>query len=337
MHNGQNVRFAILGCGAISRVHLEGIQRTEEAELVAVCDVSEERAREVGAAYGVPYYTDYEKMLKQDNIEVINICTPSGMHPEQTLLAAQAGKHVMVEKPIAIRQDDIHRMVEACEEHGVLIAAIYPRRMSPAAQYVKAFIEQGGLGKLSLCTAVIKPYRDQTYYDSAGWRGTWAMDGGGVLMNQGIHTIDLLLWLVGPVDSLYAKTEHLLRKIEVEDTATVLLQFGNQTMGIIEASTTAYKQPAHQVTLHGEKGTIILTEDAITTFDLVDGNVELPPFEPFKAIPDGHRLQIRDMALAVRELRQPIVTGREGKQALDVILKIYESSQMNKEIVLKSC
>ena len=323
-HSADKVRFAVLGCGLISRIHLEGIGKTEEAELAAVCDVNEDLARQVGEAHGVPFYTSYEELLKNDAIDVVTICTPSGLHPEQTIMAASAGKHVLVEKPIAIRLDDIDRMIQACQEHNVLMGTIFPRRMAPAAQYVKQFIEEGRLGKLSLCTAIIKPYREQSYYDSAGWRGTWKLDGGGVLMNQGIHSIDLLQWIAGPAEVRYSKVDHVLRDIEVEDTAVVVLEFAHGAIGTIEATTTAYKQPAHQLIFHGERGTIILTDDQITTMAIVGEEFEVPEFEPFKTIPDGHRMQIRDMALAVREGRKPLITGEDARLSLEMILKAYE-------------
>ena len=335
MNAGNKVRFAVLGCGAISRIHLEGILNTEEASLAAVCDVSGELARQIGELHDVPYYTSYEELLKQEDIDVINICTPSGMHPEQTVMAAKAGKHIIVEKPLAIRMEDIDWMIGACREHNVLMSSIFPRRMSPAAQYVKKFIEEGKLGKLSLCTAVVKPYRNQAYYDSAGWRGTWSMDGGGVLMNQGIHSVDLLQWLAGPVVSVYGKAEHVLRNIEVEDTATLLLQFANGAMGTIDATTTAYKQPAHQIIIYGELGTIILTEDQITAMELVEQEFDIPQFESFKTIPDGHRMQIRDMALAVQEGRQPVITGEDARASLAIILGAYESSSSGTEVRLQ--
>ena len=161
------------------------------------------------------------------------------------------------------------------------------------------------------------------------------MDGGGVLMNQGIHSVDLLQWLAGPVVSVYGKAEYILRNIEVEDTATLLLQFANGAMGTIEATTTAYKQPAHQIVIHGELGTIILTEDQITTMELIDQEFVVPQFEPFKTIPDGHRMQIREMALAVQEGRQPMITGEDAKASIAIILGAYESSNSGMEVSLQ--
>lgn len=328
------IRFAVVGCGVISGAHLEGIAQTKEAELVAVQDVIKQRAKESAAKYGVRSYESFEELLKQDDIDVICICTPSGLHPEQTIMAAQAGKHVICEKPMAIKREDITMMVEASKENGVLLATIFPRRMSPSSQYVKKLLQEGRLGKLSLCSAFVKFYRNQAYYDGAGWRGTWEMDGGGAMMNQGIHSVDLLQWLVGPVDSLYGRSGAVLRNIEVEDTATALLQFKSGAMGVIEATTTAYNHPSHQIVIHGDKGTVVLTEDKITSLAIVEEELQIPKFEPFQLFPDGHQIQIRDMALAVKENRQPSVPGTEGMHSLEIILGTYESSRTRKEVQL---
>lgn len=328
----RQVGFAVLGCGNISESHLLGISNIEEAKLVAVCDVNEEQAKRCAEKYGVRYYTTYEELLADDEVEAVCLCTPSGMHSAQTVQAAEAGKHVVSEKPMAIRMEDIDPMIEACRQHGVWLTTIFPRRMSPASRFVKQLLQEGHLGKLSLCSAYAKFYRTQAYYDSAGWRGTWAMDGGGAMMNQGIHTIDLLQWLVGPVESLYGQAAAVLRDIEVEDTAVSALRFKSGAMGVLEMTTTAYKQPSHQIAIHGDKGTIILTEDQITTLEIDGEEVEIPEFEPFQVIPDGHRLQLRDMALAILENRAPEITGEDGRHSLELILGTYRSSRENAPI-----
>ncbi|MDF2723427.1 MAG: gfo/Idh/MocA family oxidoreductase [Paenibacillus sp.] len=336
MGDNRKIRFAVVGCGKIARTHLKGITTTEEAELAAVCDVVAENAEAVAKQYGVRAYSSYEELLSQGDIDVVNICTPSGMHPEQTIRAAEAGKHIICEKPIAIRLDDATRMIAAARKHGVKLTSIFPRRMSPTSLFVKRLLEEGRLGKLSLCSGYVKFYRDQAYYDLAGWRGTWAQDGGGAMMNQGIHTVDLLQWLAGPVESLSGYATNVLRNIEVEDTAVVSLRFKSGALGSIEATTTAYKQPDHQIVLHGERGTIILTGDQITTLELTDEAIEIPEFAPFTVIPDGHRAQIRDMALAVIEGREPVVTGEDSLHSLEIILGAYESQRKSKEIRLDS-
>ncbi len=332
MGNMGKVRFAIVGCGVISEMHFKGIEETEEAELVAVCDYDREVTDKVSKKYHVPGYYNLEDLLKEDDIDVVSICTPSSLHAEQTILAAKARKHVLVEKPMAIHLKEIDRMIEACEENNVQLATVFPRRMSPQVQYVRDVIQEGRLGKLSLCSAYAKIYRSQEYYDSAGWRGTWEFDGGGAMMNQGIHTVDLLQWLTGPVSSLYGKARTVLRNIEVEDTVTALLNFDSGAMGVIEITTTATLNQPQRIEIHGERGSIILKGDDITTFKIDGEDVELPQFEPFKVLPDGHEVQIRDMAKAIQEGRKPIVIGPDGRHSLEIILGTYESSGNQVEI-----
>ncbi|WJH33893.1 Gfo/Idh/MocA family oxidoreductase [Paenibacillus sp. CC-CFT747] len=330
--NTGKVRIAVVGCGGISASHFQGINETEEAELVAVCDANEQRAEETAAKYGVRAYTRLEVMLAQPDIDAVCICTPSGLHAEQTIMAAAAGKHVVCEKPMAIVLEDVEQMIEACSQSGVKLTTIFPRRMSPAAVFVKKLIDEGRLGRLSLCSGYVKFYRNQAYYDSAGWRGTWAMDGGGAMMNQGIHTVDLLQWLAGPVESLKGFARNVLRDIEVEDTAVTALQFCNGALGTLEATTTAYKQPDHQIIIHGDLGTVVLTGDQITTLEVMGEPIEIPDFPPFQVIPDGHRMQIRDMSRAILENREPQVTGEDGRHSLEIILGTYESHRSHREI-----
>ncbi|MGP4039713.1 Gfo/Idh/MocA family protein [Gracilibacillus sp. D59] len=327
-------RFAILGCGIIAEVHAEGITKIEEAELVAVYDINPEEGEKFAEKYGAVPCSNFEQMLEMESIDVVCICTPSGLHAKQTIQIAKAKKHVLVEKPMAIKLEDINPMIQACEENQVLLSTVFPRRMSPQARFAKELIQNGKLGELSLCSAYVKLYRNQEYYDSAGWRGTWEVDGGGAMMNQGIHTVDMLQWLVGPVSSLYGKTKAVLRDIEVEDTAATLLQFKNGAMGILEITTTAYEGKGQRLAIHGEKGTIEIEEDTITKFEIEGEEVELPDFESFNVIPDGHRLQIKDMALAVHENRTPYVPGAEGRHSLEIILGTYESSRLLREVDL---
>ncbi|MFE0558635.1 Gfo/Idh/MocA family protein [Paenibacillus sp. NPDC058910] len=329
------VRFGIIGCGIIADIHAQGILNTEEAVLAAVFDTKRESAVKLTAKYGGAICDTLEELLAREDVEVVCICTPSGMHAEQTAMVARAGKHVLAEKPMAIKLDDVECMIEVCAENGVLLATVFPRRMSPQARYARQVIQEGRLGKLSLCSAYVMLFRDQAYYDSAGWRGTWAMDGGGAMMNQGIHTVDMLQWLVGPVASLSAKAKAVLRNIEVEDTVIAALEFESGALGVLEITTTACDGKGQRLVIHGEKGVLVIEEDTIVSLEIDGQQVQLPEFEPFKVIPDGHRLQIRDMALAVREGREPIVTGKDGRHSLEIILGTYEASRQRKEIELQ--
>ncbi|MGE7825833.1 Gfo/Idh/MocA family protein [Paenibacillus sp. NPDC093718] len=330
------VRFGIIGCGIIADIHAKGILNTEEAELAAVFDTKRESAVKLTETYGGDICNTLEELLAREDVEVVCICTPSGMHAEQTAMVARAGKHVLVEKPMAIRLDDVERMIEVCAENDVLLATVFPRRMSPQARYARKVIQEGRLGKFSLCSAYVMLYRDQAYYDSAGWRGTWAMDGGGAMMNQGIHTVDMLQWLVGPVASLSAKAKAVLRNIEVEDTVIAALEFASGALGVLEITTTACDGKGQRLVIHGDKGVLVIEEDTIVSLEIDGQQIQLPEFEPFKVIPDGHRLQIRDMALAVREGRQPVITGKDGRHSLEIILCTYEASRQRKEIQLQT-
>lgn len=330
------VGFGLIGCGIIADIHAQGILNTEEAVLAAVYDTKRESAVKLTEKYGGDICGSMEELLARGDVEVVCICTPSGMHAEQTAMAAQAGKHVLVEKPMAIQLDDVERMIEVCAANDVLLATVFPRRMSPQAAYARQVISEGRLGKLSLCSAYVMLYRDQAYYDSAGWRGTWAMDGGGAMMNQGIHTVDMLQWLVGPVASLSAKAKAVLRHIEVEDTVIATLEFANGALGVLEITTTARDGKGQRLVIHGDKGVLVIEEDTIVSLEIEGEQVQLPEFEPFKVIPDGHRLQIQDMAYAVREGREPVVTGEEGRHSLEIILGTYEASRQRKEIELQT-
>jgi predicted dehydrogenase len=208
--------FGIIGSGNIGPFHAEAISHIEEAELKAVSDVVEERAKELAEKYRVDFYADYNKLLEREDIAVVNICTPSGMHEEIALTSANAGKHLIVEKPLEITLEKCDRIIKSCEENKVKLCVIFPSRFGKATTKLKESIGKGRFGKLVLGDAYIKWYRSQEYYDSGGWRGTWKIDGGGALMNQSIHTVDLLQWMMGSVESVFAYSETLLRNIEVE-------------------------------------------------------------------------------------------------------------------------
>lgn len=330
------VRFGIVGCGIIADVHARAIQNNGHAELVAVYDHDREKAVRFCAKYPAEACGSYDELLSRKDVDVVCICTPSGLHAEQTKMAAKAGKHVFAEKPLAIKLEDVDDMILSCREQGVILSTVFPRRMSPQARYARRLIMEGRLGRLSLCSAYVKIYRSQEYYDSAGWRGTWAMDGGGAMMNQGIHTVDLLQWLTGPVASLCGRTRAVLRDIEVEDTALAMLRFESGAMGMLEITTTAYNGKGQRLEIHGEKGTLVMEEDTIVALDIENETVELPDFETFRVIPDGHEKQISDMVRAVQGQEVELITGEDARHSLEIILGTYSSSESGKEMVFSS-
>jgi len=219
------IKFAVIGCGRIAPSHLEGIKNAPHAELVAVCDIIEEKAMQTAKNYGLSkWYTDVETMFKSEDIDACCICTPSGLHSEIACLAANYGKHVLCEKPLDVTSEKMQKMIDCCHKNNVKLGAIFQRRTFDGAIKIKEIVESGVLGKVTMADVSMKYYRDQEYYDSADWRATWEYDGGGALMNQGIHGIDMLSWIMGGIHSVYARCETLNWDIEVEDTAVVCVK-----------------------------------------------------------------------------------------------------------------
>lgn len=336
------IRFAIIGAGVIGPMHAKVITDNPRAELVAVCDIIPERAKALGDKYGVPYYEDYHEVLALADVDVVNICVPSGIHGEIAVAAAEAGKHVLCEKPLEITREKMDEMIAACDKAGVKLGCVFQRRAVALSQGVKRVIEEGHLGKLVLGDAYLKYYRDQKYYDSAGWRGTWELDGGGALMNQGVHGIDLIQWLMGDVESVYARAGALVRDIEVEDTAVISVRYKNGALGVIQGTTSVYPGYDTRFEIHGEKGSIIFGDQGIVSWEFLDADVPRPQesesvggsSDPASIASLGHYLIVDDMISAILENREPMINGREARRSVDLILAIYESARTNREVIV---
>jgi len=335
-----DIRFGIVGCNTIAPWHAAGIRDTEGACLVAVCDVVRDNAERLAAEFGVPkVYTQYDAMLADAEVDAICICTPSGMHTKMGTAAIRAGKHVLTEKPVGIRLDEIDEMIAVGRQTGVKLGVISQMRTLPIWQRVRRAVQNGKMGRMVLADVVMKYHRSQNYYDSSNWRGTWALDGGGALMNQGIHCVDLLLWIMGPVKSLFAFADHLVRKIEVEDTAVITLQFCDGAIGAIEAATSVTPGMEHRLEFHGALGTICVRGETILTWD-IPGDERIENGERFgadiklgsgasdpKAIStEGHIIQIEDFVAAIKENRDPMVTGEDARRAVELIIAAYQSA-----------
>lgn len=354
-----NIRFAIIGCGVIGKVHAEQLGEVPDAELVAVADVIEERASSLASKYNnVAWYTDYREMLKRDDIDVVNVCTPSGMHADMGIDAAQSGKHVITEKPMDITLEKADAFISACRLADVKLAAIFQRRFDETTKALKSQIEAGKLGKLVLGEATMNWYRSQAYYDSGDWRGTWALDGGGAFMNQAIHTVDQLQYLMGPIASVFAYSGTLAHeRIEVEDASVVSIRFRDGGIGSMVATTVAYPGLNSRIELFGTKGTAVIDTDADVFTHLYykpdshnshygdEAAINLAPSmregggdggaaDPTDVGGTGHRAQFIDMIDAIRNNREPLVNGEEGRHALEIILAIYESSRTGKPVDL---
>jgi len=336
--------FAVIGCGAISRMHLESIASISDARLVAAVDSNIERAQAVVAEFGGRAFGDYKQALALPEVDVVCILTPSGARRDIAVDAAEAKKHVIVEKPIEITIERVDEIIDACKRNGVTLSGIFQFRFKPAWQFVRNAVVSGRLGKLILGDAYNKWWRSQAYYDSTGWRGTWALDGGGALMNQGIHAVDLLQWMMGDVVEVSAYTGTLAHeRIEVEDTAVATLKFASGALGVIEGTTSVYPGYPMRIELHGTEGSVVVTGDYISEWSLRNTTDEefeevrrfyapevrqSTASDPAQTDCTWHRLQILDVVNSILNGTEPMVPGTEGRKSVEIINAIYKSSQI---------
>ena len=342
-------RFGIVGCGMISEFHAAAIKEIPNAKLVAVTDLREASARRFGEANQCAWFTDLNKFCEHD-MDIVTICTPSGLHMDAAVAAAEAGKHVIVEKPLEITLERCDAIIAAAASAGVKLATIFPSRWSECNQLLKQAVENHWFGRLTLGDAYVKWWRTQEYYDAGGWRGTWKMDGGGALMNQSIHNVDLLQWFMGDVASVSAVTGLLAHeRIEVEDTAVAALQFKNGALGAIEGSTSAFPGLLKKTEIHGDKGTVIVEQDDILFWKFaaptpVDERVAAlmsqrksgtgGAADPKAISYVGHKKQFQDFIHAIETGGTPLVDGAEGRKSVEIILAIYQSAKTGRRVNL---
>ena len=339
---GAPVGFAILGTGIIAEVHRQAIAMNADrgARLVAVGHYDPSRFAEIGERFGVPCLSQAD-LLKRPDVDVVCLATPSGQHAEQGIAAAEAGKHLLVEKPLALSVADADAMIAACDRAGVRLGVLLQRRAEPLFRQVYEAIRAGDLGEITMASVCMPYHRPQAYYDQATWRGTWEQDGGGVLMNQGIHFVDLLLWLMGadPV-RITARAATLQRQIEVEDTVVAALEFANGALATLSATSTAPPGFRQRVEVYGTAGAIQLEGDAAIRWETArgtgpdDGKPTGPatatPVSAFPTVgsqsPVAHAELIRDFVEALQEGRPPAVDGPEGRRSVAAVLGIYEAA-----------
>ncbi|NDJ75569.1 MAG: Gfo/Idh/MocA family oxidoreductase [Chloroflexi bacterium] len=331
--------FAILGAGVIADHHVAAIQANSDlgAQLVAMGHYSPDRFEAISAQFGVPCLTEAD-LLARDDVDVVCICTPSGQHAAQTMAAAEAGKHVLVEKPMALNPKDADAMIAACERAGVKLGVCFQSRGRPLFQRIHAAIQGGELGDLTIGIVTMPYFRPQSYYDQAAWRGTWELDGGGVLMNQGIHQVDLLVWLMGDPVKVEAFGGTLHRRVDVEDTLAAMLHFPNGALATITATTTANPGFPHRLEIYGTGGGICTEGDVLGNWQLVEptSTVDIPETgtvtsagagsDPRGTDAHGHTALFRDFIQAVREDRLSAVHGGEGRRSVAVVNAIYEAA-----------
>lgn len=342
MSDERGFRVALVGCGRISRSHFGALARVEGLELAAVCDAVEERARTAGEEQGVPWFTSFEQMLGSVPCEAVAIATPSALHPAQGVLAARAGKHVISEKPMATSLAAADALVKACDDNGVRLFVVKQNRLNPTVQLLKRALDKGRFGRLYTANATVRWSRPQEYYDQAPWRGTWEFDGG-AFMNQASHYVDLVQWLVGPVESVMAKTATLARRIEAEDTGAAILKFRSGAIGVLEVTMLTFpKNYEGSITLLGERGTVRIGGTAVNRiehwefadYDDDDKLVEAANTNPPSVYGFGHEPYYRNVLRVLRGQAVPDTDGRGGRKSLEIILGIYESAKTGREVPL---
>ena len=340
----KKLRIGLVGCGRISRNHLAAIaQLNDELELAAVCDTVAERAQAAAGETGAKVYTDYEQMLNNEKLDIVSICTPSGLHAEQGVLAAEAGCHVITEKPMSITLEGADRLIHACDKHRVSLFVVKQNRLNPTMQLLKRAVDKGRFGRIYFVQSNVFWSRPQSYYDQASWRGTWEFDGG-ALMNQASHYVDALYWLVGNVEYVMASTATLARRIEAEDTGAAILKFRNGAIGTLNVTMLTYPRNFEgSITIIGENGTVKVGGVAVNRiekwdfkeYDDDDRLVESADYQPPNVYGYGHFTYYRNvMDTLLKNPNTPHIDGRSGRKSLEIILAIYRSAQTGKRVAI---
>ena len=338
------MNFGIIGAGMISRFHAKAIAAMDGCALRSVFSSRLEAAEQLASQYGAKAYSDLDAFLADEQLDIVTIGTPSGAHLEPSMAALNAGKHVICEKPLEISVERIDQLISVAKIRGKTLAAILNRRFHPAMDAFKKAVEENRFGKLTSASCYVKWFRDQAYYDSAAWRGTWALDGGGALMNQSIHTIDALLHLAGPVKSVQANTACLAHSnIEVEDIAVAILEFQNGARGVIEGSTCSWSKKGHpaRIQLCGTEGSAFMADEAIELWDFMHETPEdleiqrtlmsgqaagLGANDPTAISFGQHQRNFEEVVSAIREGREPSTSATEARKSVALIRAIYESA-----------
>lgn len=339
----KKVRIGVIGCGAVARFHVVSVLAAEHAELAGVADVRRESAELFAKDYNTEAYPSVEAMLADASVDAVCICTPSGFHVNSAIAALEAGKHILVEKPLAVTVEDCDRIIALAKEKGLVAGVISQFRFGASVQRLRSMVKEGRLGKLITGELLMKYYRSQEYYDSSSWRGTWALDGGS-MMNQGIHGVDALLYLFGPAESVCGYMDTKTHVMEAEDTSVAAVRFKCGALVVIQSTTAAYKGAPRIISIVGTKGSVVITEDTIEKCD-VEGVILEPVVEengtknlghqsPMSISCEGHKFQIRDFADAILTGREPAVPLMESRRAVALIQGVYTSARTGMAVKL---
>jgi UDP-N-acetyl-2-amino-2-deoxyglucuronate dehydrogenase len=344
------VGFGLIGCGMIANFHARAVGDLRNAKVVACFDTVPAAADRLAEKIGCRAYHELGAMLADPAVHVVTVGTPSGAHLEPAVAAARAGKHVIVEKPLEITLKRCDAIIQACAQTGVTLGTIFPSRFHESSRLLKQAVDQGRFGRLTVGDAYVKWFRTQAYYDSGAWRGTWKLDGGGALMNQAIHSVDLLTWLMGPVVEVTAHTATLAHeRIEVEDVAMATLRFASGALGVIEATTAAYPGMLKRIELHGSDGSAVLQEEDLTVWDFAKATRRDKALlermrgktttgggaaDPAAIGHHGHTAMFKDVLRAIDTGNQPLVDGAEGRRSVEIILGIYKAAESGRSVGL---
>ena len=349
----REIGFGVVGLG-MGAYHVDAILQAKGTKLIALCDIDEERLRRSAEKYNVKAYKNYDDMLKDSEVEVVNVCTPSGMHADMAITAVNAGKNIIIEKPVDINVEKIDRLLEIGRKNNVKMGAIFQSRTTPLNKRIKAAIDNGRLGNIIGVHGLLPWYREQSYYQGTHgkWKGTWDMDGGGSLMNQGVHTVDLLQWFAGRVKSVFGAFGVYAHDISAEDKTVAVLKFENGALGTLTTTTCAYPGLPQYIIIHGDKGSIAKEEDQLQAWK-VQGDREkeeeaemlglygpqdkrgaTTASDPMAVGSSGHVGLIEDMVQAIIDDREPLITIESAKHAVEIVNAIYESGRNGKEVFI---
>lgn len=335
------IKIGIVGTGSITGKHAQAIAEIEGAQLVALYNPNPESAAKAQSKFALPVYTDINDFLGFPGLEVVCICTPSGMHLEPALAAAKAGKHLMIEKPIEINLQRTDELIEACEENGVKLAVIFQNRFSEDYQKLKKAVQNGVFGRLLMGNAYVNWFRDSAYYSTSNWKGTLHADGGGALINQGIHTIDLLLDLMGDVKNVFGQVQTTLYPIEGEDLGAAIVNFKNGALGNITSATALYPGYPERIEVFGTNGSAILEAGKLTQWNIMGSTESVKAAENSAGsgasdpTAIGHQLHLeqwKTFVAAIKDDLTPIVDGKTARKSVELIRAIYFSSKEGKLI-----
>ena len=338
------IHIGIIGGGNISDTHARAASEIDGVEIAAIYGNNREKTARLAHDYGGRVYDDLAAFLEHQPMQIVLIGSPSGLHAEQGIAAARHGLHILVEKPIDITTERADALIAECARANVKLGVFFQDRVAPGIRKLKELVDAGKLGKPILVSGRVKWFRPPEYYSSSRWRGTWALDGGGALLNQGVHTIDLLLWLMGDVERVSAKATTALHKIEAEDTVVATLEFANGAIGTLEAATSVYPGYSRRVELTGSEGTIILEQDRIVATDLrtpladavalIEQNTNTAATSPVVSDVSGHRKILENFLQAIETDTQPICDGREGRRSVELVQAVYESSRTGRPVIV---